>query len=146
MYLDLETGEPEWILVNTGIFGTKSTFIPLRDARIEGSQIMVPHDKDHIKAAPKMDPDGELSQQEEEGLYRHYGLSYSEHRSGTGLPEGAPTTTSEGATVTRAEEELRVGKRQVEAGGAPAQVGPDRARDRRGGDPARDRPGAARTD
>ena len=117
IYLDRETDEPEWILVNTGLFGTKSTFIPLREARLEGGQIMVPYDKDHIKAAPKMDPDGELSQEEEQGLYSHYGLGYSEYRSDTGLPEGEPTTTTGGETVTRAEEELRVGTRPVEAGG-----------------------------
>ena len=28
IYLDDETGEPEWALVNTGLFGTKSSFVP----------------------------------------------------------------------------------------------------------------------
>jgi hypothetical protein len=32
IYLDAETDAPEWALVNTGMFGGKSTFVPLRDA------------------------------------------------------------------------------------------------------------------
>ena len=34
IYLDAETNEPEWALVNTGLFGTKSTFVPLREASV----------------------------------------------------------------------------------------------------------------
>src|SRR5215217_3402898 len=30
IYLDADTGAPEWALVNTGMFGTKSSFVPLR--------------------------------------------------------------------------------------------------------------------
>ena len=29
IHLDAETGEPEWALVSTGLFGTKSGFVPL---------------------------------------------------------------------------------------------------------------------
>src|SRR3712207_3179139 len=36
IYLDAATNEPEWALVNTGLFGTKSTFVPLREATDEG--------------------------------------------------------------------------------------------------------------
>ena len=28
-YLDRETGQPTWALVNTGLFGTKQTFVPM---------------------------------------------------------------------------------------------------------------------
>ena len=31
IYLDDETGEPEWALVTTGLFGTKQSFVPLAD-------------------------------------------------------------------------------------------------------------------
>jgi PRC-barrel domain len=30
IYLDDRTGQPEWALVNTGLFGTKSSFVPPR--------------------------------------------------------------------------------------------------------------------
>ena len=137
IYLDAETGAPEWALVNTGLFGTKSTFVPLRDATEEGDTLRVPYDKAQVKDAPKVDPDGELSQDQEAELYRHYGLDYSESRSDSGLPEGGAgagttdTTTGEAGTVghdtsgpttddamTRSEEELHVGTTEQESGRA----------------------------
>ena len=32
LYVDQETDKPEWALVNTGLFGTKSSFVPLAGA------------------------------------------------------------------------------------------------------------------
>src|SRR3712207_7754189 len=32
VYLDDETGQPEWLTVKTGLFGTKESFVPIRDA------------------------------------------------------------------------------------------------------------------
>ena len=140
IYLDADTNEPEWALVNTGLFGTKSTFVPLREASDDGGSLRVPYEKAQVKDAPKMDADGQLSQQEEAELYRYYGLDYSEARSDSGLPEGTggagtgevetgsdrergtvgrdvsgPTTDD---AMTRSEEELRVGTTQREAGRA----------------------------
>jgi len=100
IYLDAETGAPEWALVNTGLFGTKSTFVPLRDATEEGGSLRVPYEKAQVKDAPKIDPDGELSQQQEAELYQHYGLEYSESRSDSGLPEGGAGTGTTGDAGT----------------------------------------------
>ena len=142
IYLDADTDQPEWALVNTGMFGTKQTFIPIRDASTSDNGPTVPYDKNLIKDAPKMDADGRLSQQEEADLYRHYGLDYSEARSDSGLPEGGAATgrvdtdvdrdpTPDGTrgvvgndtsgpetdnAMTRSEEELRVGTRERETG------------------------------
>ncbi|SNR94997.1 PRC-barrel domain-containing protein, partial [Geodermatophilus pulveris] len=74
VYLDDETGRPEWATVNTGLFGTKETFVPLAQADLSGDQLRFPYDKAKIKDAPKVDTDGHLSPQEEEELYRYYGL------------------------------------------------------------------------
>ena len=135
IYLDNETGAPEWALVKTGLFGSKSTFVPVRDASDEGGTVRVPFDKATVKDAPKPDADGQLSQDEERELYRHYGMDYSEARSDSGLPEGG-TSGDAGRTasgrdaggdvsgretddaMTRSEEELRVGTTEREAGRA----------------------------
>jgi uncharacterized protein (TIGR02271 family) len=93
IYLDTETDQPEWALVKTGLFGGKGTFVPLQQANPTGDGVQVPFEKSHVKDAPNVDPDGELSQSEEQGLYEHYGLSYGESRSGSGLPEGGAGTT-----------------------------------------------------
>jgi uncharacterized protein YrrD len=81
IYLDRDTDNPEWVLINTGLFGSRSTFVPLAEARSEGNDIVVPYTKDQIKGAPNMDSDGELAQDDEADLYAYYGLKYSERRS-----------------------------------------------------------------
>jgi uncharacterized protein (TIGR02271 family) len=89
IYLDEETGRPEWALVNTGLLGMKSNFVPLTGAEPAGEEVRVEYTKDQVKEAPGVDPDGQLSQEEEAALYSHYGLEYSQRRSGSGLPEGS---------------------------------------------------------
>ena len=75
VYLDDRTGEPAWATVNTGLFGTKESFVPLATARLEGDQLVVPFDKAKIKDAPKVADDGHIGDDEQEELYRYYGLS-----------------------------------------------------------------------
>jgi uncharacterized protein (TIGR02271 family) len=119
IYLDDQTGQPEWALVNTGLFGTKRSFVPLTQARQEGEAICVPYGKQQVKDSPTVDPDGELSQGDEAQLYRHYGLEYSEARSESGLPEGqvggTAGTSAGGAAGTSAG-----GTAETSAGGTPA--------------------------
>ena len=39
IYVDDQTGEPEWAMVNTGFFGTRSTFVPIAQAVARGDQV-----------------------------------------------------------------------------------------------------------
>jgi uncharacterized protein (TIGR02271 family) len=79
IYLDRQSGEPEWIAVKTGLFGRRASFVPIRDAQLEGDDVRVGFEKDKIKDAPNIDADGELSREEERTLYEYYGRSgYSE--------------------------------------------------------------------
>jgi uncharacterized protein (TIGR02271 family) len=141
IYLDQETGKPEWLAVKTGMFGGRVSFVPLAQASLDGDVVTVPYDKAKIQDAPHAEADGELSQQEEGQLYRHYGLDYGEAHSDSGLPEGGRNgqsdrsgdPTPEGSrdvvgndvsgpetdrAMTRSEEELRVGTTQRETGRA----------------------------
>jgi uncharacterized protein (TIGR02271 family) len=118
IYLDQQTDEPEWALVSTGMFGAKSSFVPLQGAAPAGEDVRVAYAKEQVKDAPRVEPDGELSEHEEGELYRHYGIDYS---TGT-LPEastpatgGRPDTAGDDA-MTRSEEELRVGTTEREHG------------------------------
>src|ERR671926_566577 len=74
VYLDDESGQPEWVTVRTGLFGTKESFVPIRDADLTDDGVRVPVTKDQVKDAPKIDAEGHLSPQEEEELYRYYGM------------------------------------------------------------------------
>jgi uncharacterized protein (TIGR02271 family) len=136
IYLDDETGQPEWATVTSGLFTATIAFVPLAQAQDTGDSVQVPYDKQQVKNAPTMEADGQLSQDEEAELYRHYGLDYSEHRSDSGLPTGerdrdgdgvdddvpdtAVGTDTSGPTtddaMTRSEEELRVGTETRERG------------------------------
>ncbi len=106
IYADEQTGKPEWLGVTTGIFGTHVSFVPVVSVNRRGEQLSVPYTKDHVKDAPRVDPDEVVSEQEEGQLYRHYQLTYSDSRSETGLPE-----ESTDDAMTRSEEELWVRKR-----------------------------------
>jgi uncharacterized protein (TIGR02271 family) len=119
VYLDTTTGQPEWATVNTGLFGTKQSFIPLVDSQAARGDVVVPYSKDQIKDAPSVDPDGELSVDEEQRLYDHYGVGHADASGGDREPVGedvsGPTTDD---AMTRSEEELRVGTAQRERGRA----------------------------
>jgi uncharacterized protein (TIGR02271 family) len=132
IYVDDQTGEPEWALVNTGLFGTKSSFVPLAQASGSGDQVQVPYDKQLVKDAPRVDTDQHLSEAEEQQLWTHYGLDYDSGYSDTADRDGdgvydrvqdtavgrdtsGPTTDD---AMTRSEEELRVGTQTRERGRA----------------------------
>ena len=85
IYLDNETGQPEWATVTSGMFTAKTAFVPLAQAQDTGDIVQVPYDKQQVTDAPRMEADGSLSQDDEAELYRHYGLEYSEHRADGGL-------------------------------------------------------------
>ena len=123
IYLDRDTGRPEWAAVKTGMFGSKLSFAPLADAHADGDHVDLPYDKAKVKDAPKVDADGELSPEEEAGLYRYYGLEYSEAPSDSAMPAGRDDTAGHDVSgpesddaMTRSEEELAVGTQRVETG------------------------------
>jgi uncharacterized protein (TIGR02271 family) len=120
IYLDDRTGEPEWALVNTGLFGTKASFVPLAQATQTDDDVRVPYDKQLVKDAPRIDPDQHLSEAQERQLWRHYGLDYDRPtrrratgRDTVGQDASGPTTDD---AMTRSEEELRVGTTSRERG------------------------------
>src|SRR3712207_3336962 len=100
IYLDTETNQPEWLAVKTGLFGSNVSFIPIAEATGNGGDVRVPYAKAQVKDAPNADPDGQLSQEEEAALYRHYGLDYGESSSDTGLPQGEARTGVVGDDVS----------------------------------------------
>jgi uncharacterized protein (TIGR02271 family) len=89
IYLDDATGQPSWITAKTGLFGTSESFVPLENATVSGDDVAVGYDKDKVKDAPRVDPDGSLSPEEEDRLYEYYGLGSG--TSTTGYDESTTT-------------------------------------------------------
>ena len=75
VFLDRQTGEPEFATVKTGLFGLKSNFVPIRDAEIGDNEVRVQYQKEQVKHAPQIEVGDELSPEEERRLWEHYGRS-----------------------------------------------------------------------
>jgi len=97
-YLDNETDRPEWAVVRTGLFGMRSSFVPLAEAREVGDELQVPHQRTLVKEAPNIEPDGQLSEAEEAELYRHYGLNYGTVTLASGASAGQTLAEPAGQT------------------------------------------------
>jgi uncharacterized protein (TIGR02271 family) len=130
VYYDDATDRPTWVTVNTGFFGTHESFVPVSGAELSGDRVTVAYDKATVKDAPKIAEDGHLSPQEEQQLYRYYGVDYgagqaagqvagrntADDAAGTvGRDTSGPTTDN---AMTRSEEQLRVGTETQAAGKA----------------------------
>jgi uncharacterized protein (TIGR02271 family) len=100
LYLDDRTEDPSWATVKTGLFGTSESFIPLAEATVDGDDIRVPYTKDQVKDAPRLDPDGHLSETEEDRLFEHYGLGANGAYTGTTGTAGVGTDSYTGTTGT----------------------------------------------
>src|SRR4051794_5545381 len=96
IYLDRETGRPEWVLVD--VDSDEARFVPLADASVESSTIRVAHTADAIRKAPGIGAEPRIDQSEERRLYAHYGLGYVEGDSGSGPPPEEPEQRASGPT------------------------------------------------
>jgi uncharacterized protein (TIGR02271 family) len=103
VYLDDQTGQPAWVTVNTGLFGTNESFIPLSEASFSGDRHTVPYDKHKVKGAPNVAADGHLSPDEERELYAYYGIGYTDgdYDTTTTTGTGYDTDTHRGDYDTR---------------------------------------------
>lgn len=134
VFLDDQTGEPVFATVNTGLFGMAENFVPLDQASLIGEgRVDVGFDRDRVKGAPNVSPDGgHLSPEEEQTLYDYYGLTYVPNQSydDTTVVEQRETTYQGGQhrsevpddvgsdAMTRSEEQLEVSTRREVAGRA----------------------------
>lgn len=147
IYYDDATDQPKWLTVNTGLFGTNETFVPVQGADVAGDgRVTLTYDKGMVKDAPNVSEDGYLSPEEEQRLYSYYGLDSdyatttggdfdADRERGTGQHVTDQHATDQHATdqrgaghdtsgpntdeaMTRSEEQLRVGTEQRETGRA----------------------------
>jgi PRC-barrel domain len=72
VYLDDQTGQPRWLLVETGLFGTRQSFAPVHGSRFDGELVVLAVSKDQVKDAPNIDRDAHLSEGEQDSLRQYY--------------------------------------------------------------------------
>jgi PRC-barrel domain len=61
VYLNDETGEPEWVTITTGLFGTPESFAPLHNARSGDGELRLAVTKQQVDDAPNIDADNHLT-------------------------------------------------------------------------------------
>jgi uncharacterized protein (TIGR02271 family) len=83
VFLDDNTEDVTFVTVNTGLFGTKESFVPVDGAQQDGDRLVLPYTKEVVKDAPNVDADQHLSPSEEEEIYRYYKMNYSGAGNGT---------------------------------------------------------------
>jgi len=131
VWVDDATNALEFIGVKIGMLMGKTHIIPVTQGQTAGGTIRVPYAESQIKDAPSFSGDDELSPADEDGIYSYYGVDRSTGQSPSGLPAGEQTgrytTTDTNARdydtsrtgergMKLSEEQLQVGKRQVESG------------------------------
>ena len=145
VYESTDGSDGTFVTVHTGLFGGHASFVPLREAALQGGEIVVPYAKDQVKDAPRVAADEELTSEEEQRLYQHYQLSDGHPANGTApagtpVPRGTDRQDLDGDGVyddvkdtavgrdtsglttddamTRSEERLQVGTQTVQTGTA----------------------------
>jgi len=135
------SGQPAFLGIKTGWLFGKTHVVPAEAAEVnEGARrIRLPFTEEMIKGAPAYDNDRDLDLDAEREIHNYYHLGGSSHeettprfstsemqtpttepRFGESRREESaakPRTGPEEASIQLSEEELRVGKRQVEVGG-----------------------------
>jgi len=72
IYVDDQTGQPLWVTITTGMFGTKQSFAPLHGSRSDGGALHLAVTKDMVTDAPGVEADGHIEDAENEALYTYY--------------------------------------------------------------------------
>lgn len=144
VYLNDQSGEPEWVTVSTGLFGNKESFVPLQGSSVSGDDLVTGVTKDVVKGAPNVDADGHTDDDDQRVLYDYYAGHLATGTNGTVtdttdgvVSDGYATdrsvtdssvTDSDGIVgrdtsgpttddaMTLSEERLRVGTEKVESG------------------------------
>lgn len=118
-FLDDRTGDPTWVAVTTGLFGTRRSLVPAAEAVFDDGGLRLPVTKDAVRAAPHVGDPDHLGPAEEEQLRRHYAVVPGSPPPATAPPD-APATPPAGESapagnggMVRSEERLAVGTETV---------------------------------
>ncbi|GAA3371571.1 hypothetical protein GCM10020367_22780 [Streptomyces sannanensis] len=77
VYVDTSTDEPAMATVRTGLpTRQRLIFVPLDGAIVGPDYVKVAYDRRLVKKAPSIGTDDVLPVEEEEAVFRHYGMPY----------------------------------------------------------------------
>jgi uncharacterized protein (TIGR02271 family) len=116
------TGQPAYLAVRTGWLGFgKAHVVPADEAQVneEKKRIRLPYTSDTVKDAPSFDSQDDINEESDFTISSHFGTHrHWEQEREPRAPEASGTERTESAeNIPLREEELKVGKREVEYGG-----------------------------
>lgn len=83
VYVDTVSDEPSFITVKTGMIGRhRLVFVPAEGATVSPDAVRVRYFKKQVLDAPTIDPDGELSADDEPNVFAYYKLEYARGSTG----------------------------------------------------------------
>lgn len=74
LFLEEGTEQPLWVTIQTGLFGTNESLVPLEGAAFDGDTLTVAVLKETVRQSPPVPSgQGDLLPSQEKALYVHYG-------------------------------------------------------------------------
>ncbi|HEX6444097.1 MAG TPA: PRC-barrel domain-containing protein [Streptosporangiales bacterium] len=77
VYYDAETDVPQFLCVRTGTLTHKQVLVPAANVTPSPAKLTVAWGQGVISEAPTMKPGQQLTSQDEERVFRHYGMDYA---------------------------------------------------------------------
>lgn len=74
VFVDTQTDDATFAAVKTGLFGSRSSMVPLTHAEVRDGDLHVAQPADRVKDAPSVDADDRLDPAQELELYRYYDI------------------------------------------------------------------------
>jgi sporulation protein YlmC with PRC-barrel domain len=110
LYLDEDTDRPAYAGIRTGLFGRHESIVPLAGIEERDGDLVIPHDAELVRDAPKLDPDAALDEAEATRLARHYEAdSPAAAEAGSVAETDEETETGDEHAMVRSEEEITTG-------------------------------------
>ncbi len=78
LFIDDSSSTPTWVAVRSGLFGRHQSLVPLAQSRWERGCLLVPYTRDDLAVAPHGEPDVALEAEQEQALFEHYNVGYSD--------------------------------------------------------------------
>ena len=94
LFLDVDSGEPSWLIAKQGRRRGTLVAVPLGDCAAGGGRAWVAHKQDAIRSAPVVDPTRPLLREHELTICAHYGIGERVGRAAevAGRPAGSVTS------------------------------------------------------
>jgi sporulation protein YlmC with PRC-barrel domain len=109
IWYDEDTRAARFLKVGRGALGLRAVCVPVQGGTLREDGFQVPYSRDQLEESPEFGEDEEWTDEREREFASYYGDAGAESDVDRDVSDGD-------AAITRSEEEVQVGKRDVEAG------------------------------